>query len=294
MLETIREANKEAELFKQICCCLLPDEKKLKQILDRCQYDESNSQWILPVIKPVRDSDFRLPDIDSRSGGGGGGGGEEYSSRGQSATRRPQSGQNILPKRPSSRSSRDDEAVREKQKFSSNSSSSSSNGRGSGGDDPSKIPSLNVPSYAPAKPPMPRSARKDKKKTKSSSNNTPTPTGYEPVPLSLLLSSSALISPPPSPQDEYGTGEDAGSTSEWGFAVSETLVKESNPNIREVNSDGEYDSSSLVLNRVGGGGEDHGDRQSSRHGSRREKTRSRSGTRRNNVCDSSLPLFHFV
>lgn len=193
MLESIREANKEAELFKKICCCLLPDEKKLKQILDRCQYDEGNSEWILPVIKSVRDSDFRLPDIDSKYGTSNG---QEDSSRGQSATRRPQSGQNlnlngtsnmnILPKRPSSRSSRDDEAVREKQKFNSNS-------RESGGDDPTKIPSLNVPSYAPAKPPMPRSARKDKKKTKSS-NSTPAPTGYEPVVLHPSLPSSFDIS----------------------------------------------------------------------------------------------------
>lgn len=161
MLETIREANKEAELFKQICCALL-DEKKLKQILDKCQYDEGNAEWILPVIKPARDSDFKLPELDSKyvvSEDGN-------PSRGQSASRRPQSGQNqnILPKRPSSRSSRDD-AIEKNPK--------------SNRDDASKIPSLNVPSYAPAKPPMPRSARKDKKKSKS--NNSPIPSGYEPV-----------------------------------------------------------------------------------------------------------------
>lgn len=171
MLESIRDANKEAELFKQICCALV-DEKKLKQIIDKCQYDEGNAEWILPVIKPARESDFKLPELDSKYVTNTSD--ESNPSRGLSASKRPQSGQqqNVLPKRPSSRSSRDD--VIEK------------NPKSNRVDDNSKIPSLNVPSYAPAKPPMPRSARKDKKKSKS--NNAPVvPTGYEPVALSSTM-----------------------------------------------------------------------------------------------------------
>jgi hypothetical protein len=73
--------------------------------------------------------------------------------------------------------------------------------------------------------------------------------------------------------------------------VSETLVKENNPNLRrEATSDGECDERG-ALNHVDG---DHGDRQSSRHGSRRDKNRSRSGTnRKNNVCQN-LSLSPFV
>jgi hypothetical protein len=178
MLESIREANKEAELFKQICCAML-EEKKLQQIIDRCQYDEGNSEWVLPVIKPARDSDFRLPDIDAKYGVSV----DESSSsnpsreRGPSASRRPQSGQNqqnansnFLPKRPSSRTTSREEAIAPKPARVEETSTS--------------IPSLNVPSYAPAKPPMPRSARRYKKKSKS--NGAPTPTGYEPV-MNLFL-----------------------------------------------------------------------------------------------------------
>jgi hypothetical protein len=68
--------------------------------------------------------------------------------------------------------------------------------------------------------------------------------------------------------------------------VSETLIKENNPNIREVTSDGEYDDR-VVLNHVDA---EHGDRQSSRHGSRRDKNRSRSGTNRKNNVRLSLVL----
>jgi hypothetical protein len=177
MLESIREANKEAELFKQICCALL-EEKKLQQIIDRCQYDEGNSEWILPVIKPARDSDFRLPDIDAKYGASA----EEngHSSRGPSASKRPQSGQNqpngnsnFLPKRPSSRTLREEVNPPKPSRLEETPAAS--------------IPSLNVPSYAPAKPPMPRSARRDKKKSKSG-NNAPTPTGYEPVRVPSFLS----------------------------------------------------------------------------------------------------------
>eukprot|EP00604_Paraphysomonas_vestita_P002752 CAMPEP_0174820372 /NCGR_PEP_ID=MMETSP1107-20130205/4163_1 /TAXON_ID=36770 /ORGANISM="Paraphysomonas vestita, Strain GFlagA" /LENGTH=1055 /DNA_ID=CAMNT_0016035579 /DNA_START=57 /DNA_END=3224 /DNA_ORIENTATION=- len=283
MLENIREANKEAELFKQICLSLL-EERKLQQIIDKCQYDESNAEWILPVIKPVRDSDFRLPEIESKYGvmddnqsnNGNYNNNGNGNSRNQSANKvRPSSGQNnsnILPRRPNSRTSRDD--INDNNSKEKNLKSNSNSNRD---DDNNKIPSLSLPSYAPSKPPMPRSARRDKKKTKTSSNS---PSAYE--------------------IDEYGTGESAGNTSEWGFVISETLIKDNSNNNsnnnnnnnhnhlpKDVNTDSEIDER-MILNHIDNG---HGDRQSSRHGSRRSKVRSSSGTKRNNggsVSESSI------
>jgi hypothetical protein len=174
MLENIREANKEAELFKAICMSLL-EEKKLQQLLDRCQYDEGNSEWIVPYVKPLRDSDFRLPDIDGRYGVTDERDGErEKNGRIPSAKGRPGSSQNnsqptapssipTLPKRPNSRTSRDDSnTTTQKERVKSATTRD---------DDTQKIPSLTLPSYAPSKPPMPRSARRDKKKAKNNSTN---------------------------------------------------------------------------------------------------------------------------
>ena len=110
-------------------------------------------------------------------------------------------------------------------------------------------------------------------------------------------------------QDEYGTGESAGNTTEWGFVISETLIKDNsnnsnnnknnnngnnsnnNSNVslpKDVNTDSDVDER-LVLNHIDNG---HGDRQSSRHGSRRNKVRSSSGTKRNNVSHFIFSYFY--
>lgn len=64
-------------------------------------------------------------------------------------------------------------------------------------------------------------------------------------------------------------------------------MKENNGNVREVNSDGEYQDR-MVLNHIG---TEIGDRQSSRHGSRRG---SRSATKRNNVSCGTSSSFSLV
>jgi hypothetical protein len=172
MLEATREAAKESDLFRQICLAFL-DEKKLAQVgltwslsclqdphstaqlVDKCQYDEVSSEWIVPYVRPSRDVEFRLPDIESAAP-------REDSVRhsfpksGTHPSTRPNSGQppsvDSKPKRPTSRSSKDLESAPKE--------------KSSDAIRESRIPVL--PSHAPSKPPMPRSARRDKKKSKSS------------------------------------------------------------------------------------------------------------------------------
>ena len=87
----------------------------------------------------------------------------------------------------------------------------------------------------------------------------------------------------PQAQDEGGTGEDAGALDEWGFAVDASALAPAparKQKLIEPPGDMECDSA-LVLNHIGGA---VGDRQSSRHGSRRKNRSSNGKKHKGTVC----------
>mmetsp|Transcript_1194 Transcript_1194/g.1942 ORF Transcript_1194/g.1942 Transcript_1194/m.1942 type:complete len:951 (-) Transcript_1194:160-3012(-) len=276
MLENIREANKDAELFRQICLSLL-DEKRLRQIVDKCQYDDDTDEWIVPYMRTRDAAEFRLPEIESarnHSDGENTRGGSARSSRSEMSAAEAKHS-----RRPGSRTSADVECVgdaRERKSHRPNSHRGEQYGH---------VPSLNVPSHAPSKPPMPKSARRDKKKSKQ-------PKEVPPDMQDMTYT-----------QDEGGNGEQAGSIAEWGFAGDSLSgggggggsTNSARDVSREATSTEVEFNAALALNHIGG---PMGDRQSSRHGSRRSKNRSANGNRKSAhasgcVSDSATADKHF-
>jgi hypothetical protein len=116
------------------------------QIVDKCQYDDDAEEWIIPYMKP-KDTELKLPGLNSgrRSA-------ENERDRDPHHSSRPSSGMSSsadgkLSARPSSREYASEQKLKDKGL--------------------SSIPPISLPPHAPSKPPMPRSARRDKKKSRS-------------------------------------------------------------------------------------------------------------------------------
>lgn len=119
-----------------LTCCTM-------QIVDKCQYDEDAEEWIIPYLKP-KETELKLPGLNSARRIA------DEKDRDPSLSSRPGSGvsgnaDGKTSARPSSR----EYASEHKQKGSNT------------------TPTISLPPHAPSKPPMPRSARRDKKKSRS-------------------------------------------------------------------------------------------------------------------------------
>jgi len=239
LLESVREANKDAELFRQICISLL-GETKLSKLIDKSRYDSDDEEWIIPLVKK-KEGDEKLPGIASHNHASDYASNQiQSSNNSRQNSAGPDSGQR---RRKGSMDGQEKESFlpiagygseRRDDKQYDNSSHSSS-----------QIPALNLPNHAPSKPPIAakNSGRRDKKKSKNENNK-------------LDLSSA---------QDESGSGVQAGQLLDWGF---------SNVGLQnggDVHGEVEVDQS-LALNHMGG--QSMGDRQSSRHGSRQGSRKS--------------------
>lgn len=241
LLETIREQNKETRLFQEICRAVL-DEKRMKQLIERCRYEEDTDEWIIPYIKQ-RDVDLRLPEISNNA---------SHRSEAKGTRTRPPSGNDAetrqavavaeskTSRRPGSRSAQDDSRVPSARGRDPAYLNSGANNRDAQSISPVMMngnPQIQQP---PTKPP--KSARRDKKPK-----------------------SGTVRQPLASPQDEMGTGEEAGSLSEWGFAP--TSGDTGIALCIEGASVG-MDNAMISLNHQPA----MGDRQSSRQGGRRKKS----------------------
>mmetsp|Transcript_13077 Transcript_13077/g.21405 ORF Transcript_13077/g.21405 Transcript_13077/m.21405 type:complete len:993 (-) Transcript_13077:448-3426(-) len=232
LLDNIRESNKDCELFRQICIGLL-GETKLRKLIDKSRYDSDDEEWIIPHVKK-KDSDDRLPGI-----GGGNVLSSENNSRANSARNsRPESGSGH-------RRNKNRQDLDAQEKGSPNPMYYNDQKDDKSYDNGSNVPTLTIPRHAPSKPPIgaKNSARRNEKKKSKNENE-----GYMHTDLAP-------------PQDEGGSGIRAGQLSDWGFAGGQ----QNQNGIMLDNSELEVDPS-LALNHMGG--QNIGDRQSSRHGSR--------------------------
>jgi kinesin family protein 3/17 len=261
LLDNIREANKDAELFRQICIGLL-GETKLRKLIDKSRYDSDDEEWIIPHVKK-RENDDRLPGI-----GGNMSTNSENNSRANSA--RPESGSGHRRNNNKNRVDMDSQ-----EKGSPNPMYCNDSKDDKMFDNGNNVPTLSIPRHAPSKPPIAskNSARRgEKKKSKNEKD------GYLKTDLAP-------------PQDEGGSGVQAGQLSDWGFAGGQQ-----NQNGIVMNHQGEIEvDPTLALNHMGG--QNMGDRQSSRHGSRsgsRKSGRKSAGTKRKNHNVSSICALYIV
>lgn len=243
LLETIREQNKETRLFQEICRAVL-DEKRLKQLIERCRYEEDTDEWIIPYIKQ-RDVDLRLPEISNNA--------TSNRTEAKGTRTRPPSGNDAetrqaaavaeskSSRRPGSRSAQDDSRVPSARGREPTYLNTAANNRDAQSISPVMNGNPQIQQQPPTKPP--KSARRDKKPK-----------------------AATVRQPLASPQDEIGTGEEAGSVSEWGFAPTsgDTGIALCIEGAGVVG----MDNAMISLNHQPA----MGDRQSSRQGGRRKKS----------------------
>lgn len=250
LLDNFREANKDAELFRQICIGLL-GESKLRKLIDKARYDSDDEEWIIPFVKK-KDTGERLPGIGSTTSNGDYTGVE---SRSNSAAR-PESGSGHSRRRKPDFDAQDKESTIVLGRDRKDEICDYNNNN-------SEALTLSIPKNAPSKPPIGKnSARREKKKSRNESEIVKTDLAPR--------------------QDESGSGIEAGKLSDWGFAggAQQGVL---------MDSDGLEVDPTLALNHMGGQsmGDRQSSRHGSRQGSRKSGRKSAGKQRKKSSAPTS-------
>ena len=113
--------------------------------MDKCQYDDDAEEWIIPYLKTSSDVELKLPGIGSARRD------DDAVPRHHTSTRsRPSSGAETSDGKQYLRPNSKEHVYEHK------------DGMSNGGN----VSSFSLPPHAPSKPPMPKSARRDKKKSR--------------------------------------------------------------------------------------------------------------------------------